>query len=209
MPAGRSPVRPVLLAVMLAAFGAQLVLPAAEDAAAQAPGDEAALVTQGERLVQQNGCQLCHSTTGSRGAGPTWKDLAGSRVKLAGGQTVTADDAYLTRSILDPDAQIVDGFGRGVMAAQIPPGTLSRREAAAIVAYIKSLAGEGRKGDGEQAQPAPGATSPSGLPLASSRQPPRPAVYYLGWGLLALGVLLALAAVVGYLRFLPNWRRHR
>jgi hypothetical protein len=34
-------------------------------------------------------------------------------------------------------------------------------------------------------------------------------VYWLGYGLLAGGALLALAAVFGYLRFYPGFRRQR
>jgi plastocyanin len=52
----------------------------------------------------------------------------------------------------------------------------------------------------------PVVTAPSAAPAAA---PGRPGVYWLGYGLLALGALLALAAVVGYLRFAPGFRRQR
>ncbi len=42
-------------------------------------------------------------------------------VKLADGTTVTADDAYLVRSILDADAEMVSGYRAGVMSAQFLP----------------------------------------------------------------------------------------
>jgi plastocyanin len=44
---------------------------------------------------------------------------------------------------------------------------------------------------------------------ASGTTPPKPGVYWLGYGLLAGGALLALAAVFGYLRFYPGFRRQR
>jgi plastocyanin len=44
---------------------------------------------------------------------------------------------------------------------------------------------------------------------ASSTQPPKPGVYWLGYGLLGGGALLALAAIIGYLRFYPGFRRQR
>ncbi len=44
---------------------------------------------------------------------------------------------------------------------------------------------------------------------ASSSTPGKPGVFWLGYGLLALGALLALAALVGYLRFAPGFRRGR
>ena len=57
---------------------------------------------------------------GFPGVGPTWKGLAGSRVKLVDGTTVTADNAYLRTAIEDPDRQIVAGDQSGVMRAAIP-----------------------------------------------------------------------------------------
>jgi cytochrome c551/c552 len=94
---------------------------------------------RGKRLVEEKGCLSCHTTDGSKGTGPTWKGLAGSRVELTDGTTVTADADYLRRSILDPDAQTVAGFPPGLMAATIRPGTVSEDEATAIVAYLQTL----------------------------------------------------------------------
>jgi plastocyanin len=53
---------------------------------------------------------------------------------------------------------------------------------------------------------APVVSSPS---AASNATPPKPGVYWLGYGLLGGGALLALAAVFGYLRFYPGFRRER
>ena len=53
---------------------------------------------------------------------------------------------------------------------------------------------------------APVVSAPS---AASGSTPPKPAVYWLGYGLLAGGALLALAAVIAYLRFAPGFRRRR
>lgn len=58
-------------------------------------------------------------------------------------------------------------------------------------------------------------TGASGAPVvsapsaASGTTPAKPGVYWLGYGLLAGGGLLALAAVIGYLRFYPGFRRQR
>ena len=78
-----------------------------------------ALVARGKALYTTDGCSACHSLTGAAGAGPSFKGLAGGTSTLADGQTVTADDAYLERSIADPDAQIVKGYRAGLMAAAI------------------------------------------------------------------------------------------
>jgi cytochrome c2 len=93
----------------------------------------------GEALYTSLGCNSCHTLDGSASAGPTFKGLASSQVKLDNGQTVTADDAYLLESILDPDKQIVAGFQPGVMSAVIKKGQVSRDDANALVAFIKSV----------------------------------------------------------------------
>ena len=106
------------------------------DAASPPPGTPAA---QGEQLVEQLGCLSCHTTNGKRGAGPTWKGLAGRQVKLSDGTTVTADDEYLRRSVLDPSAQVVAGFPGGLMAATVKPGSVTPTQADQIVAYLKTV----------------------------------------------------------------------
>lgn len=94
---------------------------------------------RGQRLVEQRGCINCHTTDGRSEAGPTWKGLAGSQVRLSDGRTVTADDDYLTRSIREPDADTVVGYVKGVMAGAMPGRPLTSGEVADIVAYLKSL----------------------------------------------------------------------
>ena len=63
-----------------------------------------------------------------------------ARVTLTNGQTVTADDAYLERSIADPDAQIVKGYHQGIMSAAIASFDLDAKpdDIRALVAFIKS-----------------------------------------------------------------------
>ena len=80
---------------------------------------EAALLARGEELWSSTGCSGCHSLDGSTGVGPTMKGLAGSTVALDDGSTVTADEAYLAKSITDPDAQISEGFQAGVMSGAV------------------------------------------------------------------------------------------
>jgi cytochrome c2 len=97
---------------------------------------EAAL---GEHLYANNGCSSCHWSLENDAVGPSMNGLAGSKVELADGSTVTAGDAYLTASILAPDAQIVKGYPRGYMSARVKPGTITAAQAKAIVAYIHTL----------------------------------------------------------------------
>ncbi len=52
---------------------------------------------------------------------------------------MTADDAYLSRAIGQPDADIVDGYSQGVMSGTIPAGSVSESDIQALVAYLESL----------------------------------------------------------------------
>jgi plastocyanin len=54
-----------------------------------------------------------------------------------------------------------------------------------------------------------GASVVSTPSAASGTTPAKPGVYWLGYLLLGGGVLLAVAAVIGYLRFYPGFRRER
>jgi mono/diheme cytochrome c family protein len=104
------------------------------DAGAAVPLDPAA--QRGQEISRTQGCAGCHGANFDGGAGPSWIGLAGSEVSLADGTTVVADDAYLTRSIADPSAQIVADY-----ALQMPANSLTEAEIADVVAFIKTLSG--------------------------------------------------------------------
>lgn len=100
------------------------------------------LASHGAALFTQYRCNVCHTTDGRRAAGPTLAGLYGSQVTLDTGQTVIADEAYLRQSILDPDSQIVSGYGPSVMSAALADFTTQLNQddtVAALVAYIESL----------------------------------------------------------------------
>jgi cytochrome c2 len=96
-----------------------------------------AVAPGGAGLYASLGCQGCHSIDGSKSSGPTFKGLFGSKQQLTNGQTVTADEAYLLESILDPDKQIVKGYQPGVMSAVIKPHSVPEDQAKQLVAFIK------------------------------------------------------------------------
>ena len=67
----------------------------------------------GKELLEKHGCLGCHSLDGTPKVGPTFKGIWGRTVTvLTGGKerTVTVDEAYLRRSILEPNADVVKGF---------------------------------------------------------------------------------------------------
>ncbi|MBK9713947.1 MAG: c-type cytochrome [Kouleothrix sp.] len=111
-------------------------------ATAQPVVNQAGDAAAGQRLFAGSGCGGCH-VMGGGGAAPSLEGVFGSQVQLEGGQTVTADEAYLRRSILDPQAQVVAGY-RPIMPSF--RGKLSDQELAQLIAYIRSLGGPGAAG---------------------------------------------------------------
>jgi cytochrome c oxidase subunit 2 len=103
----------------------------------EAPGaGELSPVERGEKLSSEQGCLSCHSADGSPLVGPTWQGLFGSQRQLEDGSTVTADEAYLRESILDPEAEVVAGY------PMIMPNAydfLTKEDITAVIEYIKSL----------------------------------------------------------------------
>lgn len=99
---------------------------------------DADLVKRGAKLARRSGCAACHSLDGSRRPGPTWKGLYGSKRPLANGQEVIADEAYLRRSILEPDAEIAQGFPKGMMPKNFAK-KLSEDKVRALVELMKSV----------------------------------------------------------------------
>ena len=109
---------------------------------------------RGAKWAEQFGCVGCHSIDGSPSVGPTWLGLFGREEALTDGSTVTADEQYLLRSILEPSAQVVEGFPDGVMRATYAEEFAAEQArllesagieidiAADLITYIQSLAGQ-------------------------------------------------------------------
>jgi cytochrome c oxidase subunit 2 len=119
------------------AIGVLLPIVAAAAAACGGKGEAGGLsdaAKHGKELAKSNGCAACHGANGEGGLGPAWVGALGSTVKLVDGTTVTVDEAYLTRSIKDPQAQVVDGY-----SVAMPKNELDDADIADIVAYITSL----------------------------------------------------------------------
>lgn len=99
-------------------------------------GAEGSLADTGEKLFHQFACANCHHYSG-HGPGPNLLELYGHTVRLEGGGTGVADDAYLRKSILTPNAQIVEGFHGSVMPTY--QGQLTEDQVLALMAYIKAV----------------------------------------------------------------------
>lgn len=110
--------------------------------AAAVPATPLDPATRGEQIVAEFGCTACHADDSSRRVGPGWGGLYGSRVALLDGSTVVVDDDYVTASILTPDAHVADGYAAGTMPSY--EALLDQSQVEAIVAYIRTLSGEGQ-----------------------------------------------------------------
>jgi cytochrome c oxidase subunit 2 len=120
------------------------------------------MVQAGEQLFQQLACTTCHRGD-TQGRGPVIGDLYGATVKLVGGGTVTADEAYLRESILNPTAKLVEGYPPLMPTFQ---GLVSEEGVLQIIAYMKSLSAQAPERGAVAApaagRPAPGAARPKG-----------------------------------------------
>jgi cytochrome c oxidase subunit 2 len=99
-------------------------------------GGAARDLDRGRALMESEGCLSCHSTDGSEIAGPTFKGIAGRKVRRADGSEATADDAYLREAILDPEKFLVVGYD------PIMPSYdhLTEEDVQAMIDYMHSLA---------------------------------------------------------------------
>lgn len=95
-------------------------------------------VERGAKVASTYGCQACHSLDGSPLVGPTWKGLFGRTHRMTNGQTITADEAYIRESILQPNQLIVEGYSANLMPANYGE-QLTPEQIADLIAYITSL----------------------------------------------------------------------
>ena len=124
-------------------FGAiNLEADARTNVAARAEAAAPVTAEEGARLAQLFGCAACHASEleAPTKIGPTWRGLFGKTRKFAGKLgDVTADEAYLRESILDPTAKLAPGFEKGEAGMPSYAGVLTPPQIEALILYIKSL----------------------------------------------------------------------
>ncbi len=94
---------------------------------------------EGRRIAQMYGCAACHAAEDTTIAklGPPWKGLYGRERTVANGTVrITADDAYIRESILNPAAKVVTGYEPGMPSFA---GVLTDAQIDSVILYIKSL----------------------------------------------------------------------
>lgn len=120
-------------------------------------GGPGGMEAAGAQLAQEQGCTNCHAAPGQMARAPSWVGLYNTKVKLADGGQVIANDAYIRESILNPNAKVVNGFP---VPSIMPPyqGLLSEEQVLSLVSYVKAL--KDPKGQAAQ-QLAQGGPTPS------------------------------------------------
>ncbi|PYQ09283.1 MAG: cytochrome c oxidase subunit II [Acidobacteria bacterium] len=99
----------------------------------------------GERLFNDLGCVACHNpNSGARG--PRLDRLYGSQVKLASGEGLIADEAYLRESILYPAAKVTAGYQPVMPTFR---GLVNEEGVLELIEYLKSRVA------GQTGEPAP------------------------------------------------------
>lgn len=118
------------------------------------------LACWGERLAQEMGCMGCHTLEGP-GLAPPLRGMWGSTTTLTDGSTHVVDDAYFTRALHEPTAELAMGYRDATMPVYNPtssrllalreylvwlsnpnaPGPKDRFEAAATPRSPKPLGG--------------------------------------------------------------------
>ena len=94
----------------------------------------------GLEVMRKNGCNICHSSDGSKLVGPSYLGLYGNpRDVVTGGsdRQVIADSVYILNSIYTPDADVVKGFNKGLMLGY--EGLVTEEEIGLIIEYLKHL----------------------------------------------------------------------
>ena len=98
---------------------------------------------EGRLIVEQKGCVACHSVDGTKIVGPSYKGIFGHKVTVETNgkdREVMVDEAYLRKSILESNADVVKGFPKGSMPDY--KTVLSDKEVDKIIEYIKTLSEE-------------------------------------------------------------------
>ena len=154
----------------------------------------------GMALLEKHGCLGCHTLDGSPKVGPSFKGIWGSTVTVLTGaleRTVTVDEAYVRRKILEPTATVVKGF---------PPvmpsfaGKLTEAELAAIIDFLRSGGETMPKPDGAKLAKEKGCLGCHSLDGSKGAGPSFKGLYKSRVAVLQNGAKLTVTADDTYLR---------
>jgi len=101
--------------------------------------EEAAKGMDALEIMQRSGCLGCHTVDGTKRVGPSFKGICGHETEVVTNgreRKIVVDEDYLRRSMLDPKADVVEGFP-DIMPSQ--KGVLTDKEIEAIIDYLRKL----------------------------------------------------------------------
>jgi cytochrome c oxidase subunit 2 len=101
---------------------------------------ETSLADQGWEVLKRNGCNACHSVDGSKLVGPSYLGGWGTTRTVTTGREereVLVDEEYVIRSIYEPNADVVEGYNKGLMLSY--EDMVTEEEIKLIVEYLKAL----------------------------------------------------------------------
>jgi cytochrome c oxidase subunit II len=92
-----------------------------------------------DRLMAIKGCVACHTSDGTKLIGPSYKGMFGRTEMVKTGDVlreIVVDEEYIRRSILDPNADIVEGY-----PPVMPPmeGQITDEEIQVLIDHFKTL----------------------------------------------------------------------
>jgi len=93
-------------------------------------------VEWGSILFASHGCPACHGINGNPSVGGPLDRIWGRTRELEDGRAATVDEAYLRRSILDPDAEVVAGYAPSMPSYR---GLVGDAELTALVEFLRQL----------------------------------------------------------------------
>ncbi len=134
------------------------------------------LARVGTILVRERGCLTCHTLepgagVKGQGRGPNFVGIASRRATgVSGGPSDLV--AYLTQSLYDPGAYLVEGYANIMPPSHRPPSKLTYEETTAVVDYLMTLGGTPTVKVGDLARP-PGDTArpPAAVPVGAAIEP--------------------------------------
>lgn len=91
-------------------------------------------------LLKKNACITCHSLEGAKIVGPSFRGIWGKKEVVITDdkeREIVVDEAYIRHSLVEPNADVVKGFNKGLMISY--KGLLSDDDMNHIIEYIKTL----------------------------------------------------------------------
>lgn len=135
----------------------------------------ARLAAVGETIVRQRGCMACHTIEPGAGVqgggrGPNWAGIATRRAQgVPGGPADLI--GYLTQSLYEPSAHLVEGYADIMPSAIAAPAKFNYEEVVAAINFLQSMGGTPSVRVGDIPRPPDEALSTGAAPQEVSVDP--------------------------------------